>query len=111
MTQSDVAAELNVALRTVQTWEGGEKSPERKNIKKLGELFGVDHTLFQSKAEQVAWGNYQLAIMLGKVDHDQAARDAINLNALPQWQSPEIEPGEAEQTDNDLLEEGDAPNV
>ena len=49
--------------------------------------------------------------MLGETDHDQARQDAINLSALPAFQVDDIPIPAAQQRDDDLLAEGDAPNL
>ena len=110
-TQTDVANAVGVSLTTVANWENGHKSASTKNLQAIACHFRVDWTLFVSKAEQVAWQNYQHQIMLGEVDHDQAMRDAINLNALPLWQTPDEEISEAQQDDDDLLDESEAPKI
>ena len=110
-TQTEVANAIGVSLTTIANWENGHKSASTRNIGKIADHFNVDPTLFISKAEQVAWQNYQHAIMLGQVSHEEAARDAINLNALPQWQPEQESVSEAQQTDDDLLDESVSPEI
>ena len=82
-TQTDLANAVGVSLTSVADWENGHTTPHKDNMIAIAKHYGVDWTLFVSKAEQVAWQNYQLGIMLGTVEHDQARQDAINLSALP----------------------------
>ena len=110
-TQSDLAAIVGVSLRTIQNWEGGGKSPERKNVAKIAAHYNVDETLFYDKAEKIAWQNYQYGIMMGHGTHDDHRIDALNLNAIPSEANADAEPTESEQSDSDLLGEGVFPNV
>ena len=43
MRQSDVAAELDVAISTVRNWETGKTFPKQPVIEKLCELYGVSY--------------------------------------------------------------------
>lgn len=38
----EVADKIGVSARTVERWEGGESAPQRPNLRKLAELFGVE---------------------------------------------------------------------
>lgn len=41
LTQADVANTLHVSRQAVSRWETGETMPSTKNLKRLGELYGV----------------------------------------------------------------------
>lgn len=110
-TQTDLANALDVSLTTVSNWETGAKAPERKNVHAIAEHYGVDWTLFISKAEQVAWQNYQLGVLLAHGSHEDHRTDAINLNALPAYQPEDEDPSEAQQEDDDLLAESEVPQI
>jgi transcriptional regulator with XRE-family HTH domain len=41
LSQQALADALEVSLRTVQNWEGGEAAPQGKNLRRLSEVFGM----------------------------------------------------------------------
>ena len=111
ITQTALADILGVALTSVTDWETGKTRPHMDNIHKIAEYFEVDWTLFVSKAEQIAWQHYQLGVLLAHGTHDDHRTDAVNLNALPQYQPEDEEPSEAQNEDDDLLAESETPQV
>lgn len=113
-SQQEVAEALGVSRRTICNWESGLTTPSQRQLEAIGAHFCIDWTFFVSKIEQVAWQNYQLGIIQGNVtdeEHQQHRQDAIALNALPAYQEPDVEPSETQQSDDDLLAEGEVPNV
>ena len=110
-TQESLATALGLSTTTIAYWEQGIKSPHQDNLRKLANYFNVDWTLFVSKAEQLAWQNYQFGIMMAHGSHDDHRADATNLNALPAYQTPDEPPSEAQQEDDDLLSEGEQPEL
>ena len=109
--QEDLANALGLSTTTIANWEQGAKSPHQDNLRKIANHYNVDWTLFIEKAERVAWQNYQYGILMAHGSHDDHRADAINLNALPAYQTPDEPPSEAQTEDDDLLAEGEQPDV
>lgn len=41
LTQAELAEQVGVATNTVARWESGDRQPDRRNLRRLSEVFGL----------------------------------------------------------------------
>ena len=86
LTQTELADNVGVSLKSIQNWEAGAKSPTNKNRLKMEELFDIPSFTMLSDVGQIAYCNLAVAILRGdnNVQHnDFLLRAAEKLKALP----------------------------
>ncbi|MDE0316529.1 MAG: helix-turn-helix transcriptional regulator [Candidatus Poribacteria bacterium] len=110
-TQEELADALGVHIQQVHRWETGKASASRKNMRRLGDHYNVDWTLFQSRTDAIAWDNATLLVaeksMKDTADPD-ALKDALALGALPSAFPEDTPVSTAESQGSDWLDEADA---
>ena len=82
LPQPELARKLNVSLRAVQKWEGGDSAPQWDNLVRLSKFFGVSQNyLLYGEAEKVEPAPSQLDRIEAMLDEVLSRVAALELGA------------------------------